>query len=43
MVGITAPEPKHEKKILLLWISIVVGLLLTGICLVLFLIPRVLG
>ena len=31
MVGITAPEPKDERKILALWIVIIVLLILLGV------------
>jgi len=43
MVGITAPKPKDEKKILFLWIGVVLGLMLLGVGAVFFLIPRILG
>jgi len=43
MVGITAPSPKDEKKILLLWIGVVVGLALIAAGTAFFLIPRILG
>jgi len=43
VVGITTPKPEHERKILLLWIAIVIALLGIGVALVLFLIPRVMG
>ena len=41
VIGITTPKPEHERKILLLWIAIFIGLLLMGVALVMFLIPRV--
>jgi len=41
VIGITTPKPEHERKILLLWIAIVLGLLGLGVALVVFLIPRV--
>ena len=41
VIGITTPKPEHERKILLLWIAIVVALLSMGIALVFFLLPRV--
>ena len=43
VIGITAPKPKHERKILALWIAIVIGLLAIGVALVVFLIPRVMA
>ena len=43
MVGITAPKPEDEKKILFLWIGVVLGLMLLGVGAVFFLIPRILG
>ncbi|MGC2696712.1 MAG: hypothetical protein WA738_13080 [Candidatus Angelobacter sp.] len=42
MVGITTPKPEDERKILFLWMGILVGLMVIGVGLVLFLIPRVL-
>jgi len=41
-VGITTPKPEDERKILFLWIGILVGLVVMGVSLVLFIIPRVL-
>jgi len=41
-VGITTPKPEGERKILYLWIGILVGLVVMGVSLVLFIIPRVL-
>jgi hypothetical protein len=41
VVGITTPKPEHERKILLLWIGIFIGLLILGVALLIFLIPRV--
>jgi|tagenome__1003787_1003787.scaffolds.fasta_scaffold15896993_1 hypothetical protein len=43
MVGITAPDPQHEKKVLFLWIGVILALALVGVSVVSFLIPRVLG
>jgi len=42
MVGITAPERKDEKKILFLWIGVIITLMLIGLG-TLFLLPRLLG
>lgn len=42
MVGITMPRPEDERKILFLWIGILVGLMALGVGLVVFLVPRVL-
>ncbi|HMC32211.1 MAG TPA: hypothetical protein VKL99_15365 [Candidatus Angelobacter sp.] len=42
VVGITTPKREDERKILLLWIGIFIGLLGLGVGLVFFLIPRVL-
>jgi hypothetical protein len=41
MVGITAPRREDEKKILFLWIGVVLGLVLLGVGVAFFLIPRV--
>jgi hypothetical protein len=41
VVGITTPKPEHERKILLLWIAIVIALLGSGVALVAFLLPRI--
>ena len=41
VIGITTPKPEHERKILLLWIAIVIALLGMGLALVFFLLPRV--
>lgn len=40
-VGITTPKPENERKILFLWIGILVGLILLAVSLVLFIIPHV--
>lgn len=42
MVGITAPKPEDEKKILFLWIGVILSLALLGVSVAFFLIPRVL-
>jgi hypothetical protein len=41
-VGITTPKPEDERKILFLWIGILVGLVGMAAGLVLFLVPHVL-
>ena len=41
MVGITTPKPEHERRILFLWIGILIVLLAGGIGLAAFLIPRI--
>lgn len=41
VVGITTPKPEHERKILLLWIAILIALMAIGVAAVLFLLPRV--
>lgn len=41
MVGITAPEPKDERKILLVWIAVIILLALICIGSFLFLVPRI--
>ena len=41
MVGITTPRREDEKKILFLWIGVVLGLVLLGVGAAFFLIPRV--
>lgn len=42
VVGITTPKPEDERKILFLWIGIVIGLILIALGTTLFLMPRVL-
>lgn len=42
MVGITAPEPKDERKVFWIWVGSILFLILAGFGFVLFLIPRVL-
>ena len=41
VIGITTPKPEHERKILLLWIGVFLGLLALGIGLVFLLLPHV--
>lgn len=41
MVGITAPDKKHEKQILLVWIGLFVGLMSLGFIFARFIIPQV--
>lgn len=41
-VGITTPKPEDERKILFLWIGILVGLVGMGVALFLFLVPHIL-
>jgi len=41
MLGITAPEPKDERKILLIWIATIVAIILIGLAFVLFIVPQV--
>jgi hypothetical protein len=41
VIGITTPKPEHERKILLLWIAVILGLLGMGVALVVFLMPQV--
>ena len=41
MVGITAPEPKDERKILILWIATIVLLVLIGIGFATFIVPHI--
>jgi hypothetical protein len=41
MVGITAPDKKHEKQILLVWIGLFVGLMSLGFVFARFIIPQV--
>jgi len=42
-IGITTPKPEDERKILFLWIAILITLLLIATALVLWLVPRLLG
>jgi hypothetical protein len=42
MMGITAPEPENERKILLLWISAFLILLLIGVLFTFFVMRHVL-
>ena len=41
-IGITTPKPEDERKILFLWIAIVITLLLLGTAMVLWVIPHLL-
>jgi len=41
-VGITTPKPEDERKILFLWIGILVGLIAMAVGLFLFIVPHVL-
>jgi len=41
MLGITAPEPKDERKILLIWIATIVAIVLIGVAFAIFIIPHV--
>jgi hypothetical protein len=41
MVGITAPDKKHEKQILLVWIGLFIGLISLGFAFTRFIIPQV--
>ena len=42
LVGITAPDKKHEKMVLFLWIGLFIGLLAAGLLFAWFIVPRVL-
>jgi len=41
MLGITAPEPKDERKILVIWIATIVAIVLIGVAFAIFIIPHV--
>jgi hypothetical protein len=41
MVGITAPDKKHEKLILFVWIGLFFGLISAAILFTWFIVPRV--
>lgn len=41
MVGITAPDKKHEKQILLVWIGLFVGLMSLAFAFTRFIIPQI--
>jgi hypothetical protein len=41
VVGITTPKPEDERKILLLWIGILIALILLGLGTAAVIIPRV--
>jgi hypothetical protein len=43
ILGITPPPPEHERAFLLGWIISLVLIILFGIGLVLFLVPRIMG
>ena len=43
MLGITAPKPEDERKILGLWIGIVLFILLLGVGFAFFIISRILS
>ena len=40
-VGITAPEPKDERKVFFLWIGIVIAIILIGVGFAFFIIPHI--
>jgi hypothetical protein len=42
VVGITTPEPEHERKILFLWIGVLIALVLIALGTAAIVIPRVL-
>jgi uncharacterized membrane protein YczE len=42
VVGITTPKPEDERKILLLWIGVLIGLVLIAFGTAAVIIPRVL-
>lgn len=41
MVGITAPEPKDERKVLLIWIGCIVALVVIGVTFAYFIVLHV--
>ena len=43
MMGITAPRPEQERKILLLWIVTFLLFVLIGFAFILFIVPRLLS
>ena len=43
MVGITAPDKKHEKMILFLWIGLFIGLITAGLLFTFFLVPHLIN
>ena len=42
VVGITTPKPEHERKILFLWIGVLIAMFLIAVGTALLVIPRVL-
>lgn len=42
VIGITAPDKKHEKQILLVWVGLALGLLSLGLLFTWFIVPQVL-
>jgi hypothetical protein len=43
MMGITAPPPEHERKILLVWIVTFLLFLMVGVVFAVFIVPRLLS
>jgi len=41
MLGITAPDPKDERKVLLVWIATIVALILVGTAFAILIVPQV--
>lgn len=41
VVGITAPDKKHEKQVLFIWIGLAVGLLSLALLFTWFIIPQI--
>jgi hypothetical protein len=42
VVGITAPDKKHEKQTLFLWIALTIALMALAVVFTWFIVPRVL-
>lgn len=41
VIGITTPKPEDERKILFVWIGVLIGLVLIGVGTAVLVIPRV--
>ncbi|PYP82843.1 MAG: hypothetical protein DMG65_25480 [Candidatus Angelobacter sp. Gp1-AA117] len=41
MVGITTPDPKDERKILFLWVGVILGIIIVGVLFVILIVEFV--
>lgn len=43
VVGITAPDKKHEKFVLFLWIGLFIAFLIAGLLFTFFIVPHIIN